>query len=84
VISGRVQGVGFRWFVLREAQKLGVAGWVRNLPDGRVEVFACGSDDAMSALEGKLFRGPRLAVVDRVEKHTDPDDIGPCNTFEIK
>ena len=47
VVSGRVQGVGFRFFAERAAKKAGVVGWVRNLPDGRVETVVEGSDDAV-------------------------------------
>jgi acylphosphatase len=67
VVNGRVQGVGFRYFVVREAQALGLAGWVRNLPDGRVEVLASGDPDIVSALEGRLWEGPPHARVTSVE-----------------
>ena len=65
-ISGRVQGVGFRYFVLREAQALGLVGWTRNLADGRVEVVAAGSEAALGALEGRLRQGPPHARVSEV------------------
>jgi acylphosphatase len=67
VVDGRVQGVGFRYFVVREAQALGLAGWVRNLPDGRVEVLASGEPDIVSAFEGRLWEGPPHAKVTSVE-----------------
>jgi acylphosphatase len=67
VVSGRVQGVGFRWFVENEASKLGVAGWVRNRQDGSVEVLAAGSNEELNKLYDILQRGPRAARVDRVE-----------------
>ncbi len=67
IVAGRVQGVGFRYFVLREAQALGLAGWVRNLPDGRVEVLASGEPDLVSAFEGRLWQGPSHARVASVE-----------------
>ena len=67
IVNGRVQGVGFRYFVVREAQALGLAGWVRNLPDGRVEVLASGAPDIVSALEGRLWEGPPHAKVSSVE-----------------
>lgn len=63
LVSGRVQGVGYRYFVLRQAQALGMSGWVRNLRDGRVEVLAAGSDGALAALEGSLWSGPPYAHV---------------------
>ena len=68
-VSGRVQGVGFRFFAERTAASLGVAGYVRNLYDGRVEVYAIGSAKQMDALKGALQRGPRMAGVDQVDEH---------------
>jgi len=65
-VSGEVQGVGFRFFVEREAARLGVAGYVKNLSDGRVEVYAIGDATQLDALKNELRRGPRMAVVDRV------------------
>ena len=67
-VSGRVQGVGFRFFAERTAASLGVGGYVRNLFDGRVEVYAIGSAEQMGALNSALRRGPRMAAVDRVEE----------------
>jgi acylphosphatase len=68
VVRGRVQMVGFRYFVEAEAKKLGLAGWVRNGDDGAtVEVVAEGSADALRALEAKLSIGPRLARVEAVD-----------------
>lgn len=72
LVSGRVQGVGFRWFVEREAATLGIAGWVRNREDGRVEVMATGTRDQLAALHGKLRQGPRAARVDDVEASPAP------------
>ena len=60
VVSGRVQGVGFRWFVEREAATLGITGWVRNRDDGRVEVMATGTREQLSALDARLREGPGL------------------------
>ena len=67
VVRGRVQGVGFRWFVEREAHILGIAGWVRNNHDGSVEVLAQGTRDQLSGLHSRLREGPRAARVDAVE-----------------
>ena len=67
VVTGRVQGVGFRYFVEREAQALALAGYVRNLDDGSVEVHAQGSREALDALEGLLWKGPRFADVRAVQ-----------------
>lgn len=67
VIRGRVQGVGFRWFVEREAHILGIFGWVRNNADGTVEVLAQGTADQLSGLHARLRQGPRAARVDSVD-----------------
>jgi acylphosphatase len=68
LVRGRVQGVGFRWFVEREAHILGIAGWVRNNHDGSVEVLAQGTRDQLSGLRSRLREGPRAARVDNVEE----------------
>jgi acylphosphatase len=67
LISGRVQGVGFRYATRREAQRLGLRGWVRNLPDGRVEVVAEGEQAVVDQLVAWCRRGPPGAFVDRHE-----------------
>jgi acylphosphatase len=68
LVRGRVQGVGFRWFVEREAHILGIAGWVRNNADGAVEVLAQGTREQLSALRDRLQQGPRAARVDTVDE----------------
>ncbi len=68
IVRGRVQGVGFRWFVEREAHILGIAGWVRNNSDSSVEVLAMGSRDQLSGLRARLQEGPRASRVDAVEE----------------
>src|SRR5437763_16934630 len=83
VVRGRVQGVGFRWYVEREAHMLGIAGWVRNNSDGSVEVLAMGSRDQLLGLRGRLRQGPRAARVDEVEElETNP--VAGLNTFRIE
>jgi len=67
VISGRVQGVGFRYFAEASAAREGIHGWVRNLPDGRVEASAEGDAEAIERFEARLHQGPSGARVDRVE-----------------
>jgi acylphosphatase len=67
LIRGRVQGVGFRYFVELAAHQLGLTGWVRNLDDGRVEVYASGEESKIEELNGRLWRGPRWADVRGVE-----------------
>lgn len=65
-VSGAVQGVGFRFFAERVATRLGIAGYVKNLFDGRVEVYAIGSASQLDALQNELRRGPRMAGVEQV------------------
>jgi acylphosphatase len=72
VISGRVQGVGFRWFVEREAGTIGVTGWVRNCKNGDVEVMATGTREQHITLRRKLQEGPRAARVDHVSESGEP------------
>ena len=72
LVRGRVQGVGYRYFVLREAEGLGVAGFARNLPDGSVEVVAEGDDSRLSQLEERLRKGPSFARVSAVERAEIP------------
>jgi acylphosphatase len=83
VVSGRVQGVGFRYFTQDTARREGVTGWVRNLPDGRVEALAEGDADAVTRLERALRTGPRGARVDRVYVD-DEDPTGKFATFSVK
>ena len=68
IVRGRVQGVGFRWFVEREAHIIQIAGWVRNNADGSVEVLAQGTRDQLLGLRSRLREGPRAARVDNVEE----------------
>jgi acylphosphatase len=68
LVSGRVQGVGFRYFVQAKATDLGLAGWARNLDDGRVEVYAAGHPKTISDLAAALHIGPRMADVRSVEE----------------
>ena len=67
VVSGRVQRVGFRWFTIDAAEREGLTGWVRNLPDGRVEALAEGDAEAVERFERFIRSGPPSARVDEVE-----------------
>lgn len=67
-ISGRVQGVGFRWFIREEARRLGLAGWVRNLPTGDVELVAEGSPASLDVLARLIGKGPPGARVELVHR----------------
>ena len=82
LIEGRVQGVGFRNFVQREARKLAVGGYARNLDDGRVEVVAVGTVAAVNELMGVVAKGPRWAEVRHVEVRET--SMLNCEGFEIR
>ena len=84
LIQGRVQGVGFRWFVHREASELDLRGWVRNTEDGDVEVVASGSVEDLAELRASLRRGPRGSRVDRlIEHYLDESEAVDLTTFRI-
>ncbi len=76
VVHGRVQGVGFRWFVRENARQLGLSGAVQNRADGTVEVHASGAETSLARLRALLFEGPPGAVVERLE-----DVPCPSSTF---
>ena len=78
VVRGQVQGVGFRYFTQREANRLGLIGWVRNAPDGSVEVYAEGDEPTVRVLLGELANGPNWAAVENVEEHW----MDPSGTHE--
>jgi acylphosphatase len=69
IIEGRVQGVGYRYWTVREAARLGLDGWVRNLPDGTVEALVAGPEDAVATMIEACRRGPRAAAVSAVREH---------------
>jgi len=85
LVKGRVQGVGFRWFVHREAAALELHGWVRNTEDGHVEVLARGDAESLSELAVALHRGSRGSRVDAVFEHEldekEGETLGP---FQIE
>ena len=82
VISGRVQGVGFRYFAQEAAAREGVTGWVRNLPDGRVEAYLEGENDSVTRVERAIRQGPRGARVEHVEVDAE-EPGGAYRGFEI-
>jgi len=85
LVQGRVQGVGFRWYVHREAAGLGLHGWVRNTEEGAVEVVAAGPPEILSELRAALDRGSRGSRVDRVLEHTlDEQEAAKLGPFTIE
>ena len=82
IVSGHVQGVGFRWSTRAEAERVGARGWVRNRPDGTVEVHLEGGDEAVDHMRRWASEGPSGARVERVEEqHADVQGLA---TFEIR
>lgn len=79
LVEGMVQGVGFRFFARREALRLGLKGWVRNLPDGRVEAVGDGSLDQLLRFEVALREGPASASVTKLQITEIPDE-GPLSS----
>lgn len=85
LIRGRVQGVGFRWFVHREAADLGLLGWVRNTDTGDVEVLASGDPEDLADLRVELKKGSRGSRVDQVIEHElDDSEAANLKDFEIQ
>lgn len=82
LVAGRVQGVYFRQSTAELARQLGLQGWVRNLPDGRVEGLASGSSEALAALKTWLGHGPRMARVDDLQWFSDEPEPGAG--FEVR
>ena len=81
LVKGRVQGVGFRWFVHREAGELDLRGWVRNTEDGHVEVVAAGAEEDLTLLRQALKKGSRGSRVDAIVEHeladNEAEGLGP-------
>ncbi len=82
LISGIVQGVGYRYFTKRKADLYGITGFVRNLPDGRVEVYAEGDPEVLNEFEKELWKGPAFAKVTSVEV-VEEKPGGKYFSFEI-
>jgi acylphosphatase len=83
VIEGRVQGVGFRYFVLSKANQLNISGWVRNTPEGNVEVVAEGDRVELDELLSALRSGPRSAFVSRIKENWDTPN-GEFHNFSVR
>ena len=81
IVEGQVQGVGFRFFVERVAQSLGLKGTVRNRPDGCVEVYAVGEESLLEQFRGQLEEGPRASRVERVQEQVAT--LKDCKSFSI-
>lgn len=84
VVTGLVQGVGFRYFTVTQARRLGVQGWVRNCRDGSVELEAQGSSDAVQALVEQLAIGPRWSEVSHVDVHDMPIIDETARAFGVR
>lgn len=84
LISGRVQGVGFRYFVRRAAGRLGVTGWVRNLASGEVEAEGQGAKEVLDAFETELRRGPSGSLVTEFATAVVSDEVEPATGFAIR
>ncbi len=84
VVSGRVQGVGFRWYVLNHAQAWGVRGWVRNLPDGAVEVVGVASPATIDRLDQLVAKGPPGAHVFDVRRSDVQHEAVEGKSFSIR
>ena len=85
LVRGRVQGVGFRWFVHREADELGLRGWVRNTENGEVECVAAGEPESIADLRAALRRGSRGSRVDAVIEHElEPSEEANLGSFHIE
>jgi acylphosphatase len=82
VIHGDVHGVGFRYFLMREAQRLGLRGWVRNRDDGTVEFVAEGTRTDLDRLKQEAERGPQMAQVERVDAEWSPA-AGGLDSFDL-
>jgi acylphosphatase len=83
LVKGRVQGVGFRWFVQREASEIGLKGWVRNTDEGDVEIVAAGDLEDLAELKDALRKGSRGSRVDAVIEHelaeSEGENLGEFN-----
>jgi len=82
-VEGFVQGVSYRWWAQREAERLGLTGWVRNLTDGRVEIVAEGSEDQVNQLIELIKQGPRFSKVEKIDVSWKKA-VGEFGRFEVR
>ncbi len=82
-VSGRVQGVGFRYFTCTIAHELGIRGWVKNLPDGQVRILACADAQAMAAFRTKLRVGPAFSRVDALHERPHSGEPDQWTGFRV-
>ncbi len=83
IVKGRVQGVGYRWFAKQVARELGIAGFVRNLPNGDVEVVAVGEEESLERFIAQLNKGPAFAYVTDLQIDPLPLEQAPYRSFEV-
>ena len=84
IVRGRVQGVGFRWYVVNEAQSLGIRGWVANAADGSVEVVGLATAETLDRFEALLANGPPAARVQQLESRSIPHHVVESKSFIVK
>lgn len=83
LITGRVQGVGFRYYVQKKANEMGVKGWVKNTVDGNVLIVAQCDESVLNTFIDYLYIGPQLSRVDQISKHK-MDSLSDFNNFSVK
>jgi acylphosphatase len=83
-LTGRVQGVGFRWFALNQAQAMGIRGWVANTADGTVEVVGLATPETLDRFEAMLAKGPPASRVMRITTENVPHNTVESKSFIVK
>lgn len=84
ILKGRVQGVGFRFFTTKNAEKLGITGSVKNLANGNVEVYAKGEKKQLENLKAKLIKGNSFSRVEDIEEYEVPNEKVNDNDFHVR
>lgn len=83
LLSGRVQGVGFRHFTTQQANELGIRGWVKNLPDGRLETVIAGTKEDVEEMVRRMEKGPRMASVSEISELDPPETPDQFKSFSV-